>query len=206
MKKFPLIFALTLVFAAEYSCSGKKDKPAPPPPVVKKERSDTTGSKRGPVINVADTMERKMAVLCIKDSASTAARLSEKLNNIYNTKLPEAIKASKLKAAGQPMAWYTMRKNAFFFEAGIPVEKAPAKAIKGMFIKNTGGDSALVAHFFGPTDQSAVGYDALNEILKDRKKKKASPAYEVYVDNPFDLTAKKKDPYRMQMDIIVPYK
>jgi hypothetical protein len=203
-----LLFAFVSLFMGGMmqSCSSKKDKPAPPPPVIKKEKKDTSVTKRGPIINVTDTIERKLTVLCIKDSAATAARLSTKLNAIYNIKLPDAIKTAKLKAVGPPMAWYRMQKTAFFFEAGIPVEKGPSKAAKGTFIKNTGKDSVLIAHFFGPTDLSAAGYDALNEILKDRNKKKSSPAYEIYVDNPFDLNAKKKDPYRMQMDIVVPYK
>ena len=197
--------AAALLFAA-VSCKDKTSKPIVPP-LVKKEKGDTSHAKqKGPVINVADTLEQKRTVLCVKDSASTSRGMSEKLNVIYNKKLPDAIKAAKVNAAGPPMAWYQTQKAPFFFEAGIPVDKAPAKPAKGMFIKKTGGDSVLIAHFFGPNDLSNVGYDALAEILKDKKRSKASSSYEIYISNPFLQTKEKRDPYRMQTDIVVPYK
>ena len=199
----PLLF-ISVICCCYAGCTSDKEKPAPPPPVIRKEKTDTAKQK-GPIINVIDTVEQRRIVLCIKDSASTAAGLSIKLGNIFNVKLPAAVKAGKLKMTGQPMAWYRTQKAPFFFEAGIPIEKAPAKPIKGFYIKNTGGDSALVAHFFGPNDLSTVGYDALNELLKERKKKKAKPAYEIYVRNPFEQTTEKRDPYKMQTDIVVPY-
>lgn len=192
------------------SCKSK-DKTPPPPPLVKKEKTipPKPGDKpvKGPIINLADTLEVKRIVLCIKDSSSTAAGLSLKLYNIYNRKLPAFIKTAKLKVSGQPVAWYKSQKAPFFFEAGIPVDKAPAKLAKGIYVKKTGGDSAFVAHFFGPNELSSVGYDALNEFMKDRKKSKAAPPYEVYINNPFDSLANRKiDPYRLQTDIVFPYK
>ena len=211
MKWFTGIFLLSLLLAV-VSCSDKKEKAPPPPPLVKKEKGDTSKpEKKGPIINVIDTMEQKRIVLCVKDSAATSAGMSVKLNAIYNKKLPDAIKAGKLKATGQPIAWYKTQKAPFFFEAGIPVDKAPAKPIKGTYTKNTGRDSALVAHFFGPYDMTQVGYDALNEMLKDRHKSKAAPSYEIYVKNPFEQPAPvkgktiKNDPYKNETDIVMPY-
>lgn len=208
MKHIAYISAAFIFFAAT-GCKHRTEKAAPPP-LVKREKGDTTQQKRGPIINIIDTMEQKRIVLCIKDSAATSAGLSIKLYNIYNKKLPDAIKAGKLKVDGQPIAWYHTQKAPFFFEAGIPVDKAPLKLSKGMFIKRTGGDSALVAHFFGPYDQTSVGYDALNEMLRDRHKTKAAPAYEIYVKNPFEqVQAKgkpvKNDPYKNETDIVIPY-
>ncbi|MEJ7610447.1 MAG: hypothetical protein WKF88_04640 [Ferruginibacter sp.] len=205
MSRIISLLSFIVICSAYAGCKTKKEKPAPPPPVIRKEKSDSSAKQKGPIINVIDTVEYRRTVLCVKDSAATAAGLSLKLSNIYNVKIPGAIKTGKLKTAGQPMAWYKTQKPPFFFEAGIPVEKAPAKAIKGFYIKNTGGDSALVAHFFGPNELSTVGYDALNEILKERKKKKAAPAYEIYVKNPFEQSKEKRDPYKMQTDIVVPY-
>lgn len=207
MKLIPHILLIFLISFLLFSCKNKKQISAPPPPLIKKERPSADDKpQKGPIINVTDTVELKRAVLCIKDSAVTATGLSLKLNTIYNSKLPAAILAGKLKITGQPMAWFKSQKLPFFFEAGIPVDKIPVKFTKGTFIKKTGGDSAVVAHFFGPNDLTATGYDALNEILKDRKKKKAAPAYEIYVKNPFAVSKEITDPYKLQTDIVMPYK
>ncbi len=209
MKLISIITVIALIVVSLNACKDKSVKSPPPPPLVRKEKGDTSHKRqKGPIINVVDTVEQKFTVLSVKDSSSTSAGMSEKLNNIYNKKIPDAIKAAKIKAMGQPMAWYRSQKSAFFFEAGIPVDKAPAKLAKGMFIKKTGGDSVLTAHFFGPNELSTVGYDALSEMLKDRNKRKTSPAYEIYIDNPFaSLQIKiKKDAYKMQTDIVMPYK
>ena len=201
-----LIIFFSVVFL---SCKDSKEKPPPPPPLVKKEtvtNNKTEIPQKGPIINIVDTVEIKRIVLCFKDSSATSAGMSTKLNNIYNKKIPVAIAAAKLKRAGQPMAWYKSQKAPFFFEVGIPVDKVPVKMTKGFFIKKTGGDSALVAHFFGPNVMSNVGYDAIVEMLKERNRKKAAPAYEIYIDNPFEIKKGKTDPYKQQTDIVMPYK
>ena len=51
-----------------------------------------------------------------------------------------------------------------------------------------------------------VGYDAVTEMLKERNRKKAAPAYEIYIDNPFEVKKGKTDPYKQQTDIVMPYK
>ena len=191
------------------SCKDNKETPPPPPPLVKKEivtNSKTEIVQKGPIINIIDTVEVKRIVFCVKDSSATSAGMSIKLSKIYNKKLPTAITAANLKIVGQPMAWYKSQKAPFFFEVGIPVDKAPAKMPKGFFIKKTGGDSALVAHFYGPNVLSNVGYDAVAEMLKERNRKKAAPAYEIYIDNPFEVKKGKIDAYKQQTDIVGPYK
>ncbi len=191
------------------SCKDSKEKAPAPPPLVKKE----TGSnnkvetpQKGPIINIIDTVEAKLIVFCMKDSSSTSVGLSAKLSNLYNKKIPEAITAAKLKQIGHPIAWYKSQKAPFFFEVGIPVAKEPAKMPKGFFIKKTGGDSALIAHFFGPNVMSSVGYDAITEMLKEKNRKKSALAYEIYIDNPFELKKGKIDAYKQQTDIVFPYK
>ena len=201
-----LIIFFSVVFL---SCKDSKEKPPPPPPLVKKEtvtNNKTEIPQKGPIINIVDTVEIKRIVLCVKDSSATSAYMSTKLSNIYNKKIPDAIAAAKLKRAGQPMAWYKSQKAPFFFEVGIPVDKVPVKMAKGFFIKKTGGDSALVAHFFGPNVMTNIGYDAVTEMLKERNRKKAAPAYEIYIDNPFEVKKGKTDPYKQQTDIVMPYK
>ena len=209
MVRYKLLYIICIAGLLAQGCKSKEKAP-PPPPLVKKEKTATKpGEKpaKGPIINIQDTLEQKQTVVCIKDSAATSLGMSIKLNTIYNKKLRDFIKTNKLKISGPPMAWYKTQKAPFFFEAGIPVDKAPAKAAKGIYVKKTGGDSAVIAHFFGPNELSNIGYDALTEILKDRKKKKSSPAYEIYINNPFDSLANRKaDPYKLQTDIVMPYK
>ena len=191
------------------TCKDSKEKTPAPPPLVKKETgisSKTEIPQKGPIVNIIDTVEVKRIVFCVKDSSATSAGMSIKLSNIYNKKITEAVAIAKLKIVGKPIAWYKSQKAPFFFEVGIPVEKAPVKMPKGFFIKKTGGDSALVAHFFGPNVMSNVGYDAVLEMLKERNRKKAAPAYEIYIDNPFEVKKGRIDAYKQQTDIVVPYK
>lgn len=209
MKFYSSVILIIFFSVALLSCKDSKEKPPPLPPLVKKEtatNSKTEILQKGPIINIVDTIEIKRIVLCVKDSSATSAGMSTKLNNIYNKKIPDAIAAAKLKKIGQPMAWYKTQKAPFFFEVGIPVDKAPSKMPKGFFIKKTGGDSVLVAHFFGPNIMTNVGYDAVTEMLKERNRKKAAPAYEIYIDNPFEVKKGKTDPYKQQTDIVMPYK
>lgn len=206
MKLFPLLILIACLLV---SCKDTKEKKPLPPPLVKKEAGadkKTALPQKGPIINMVDTVEIKYTVLSVKDSAATSAGLSAKLSNIFNKKIPEAIKNAKIKTAGQPIVWYKSQKAPFFFEAGIPVDKAPAKLAKGFFIKKTKGDSAFVAHFYGPNVLSNIGYDAVAEMLKDRNKRKAAPAYEIYINNPFEVTTTKVDAYKQQTDIVLPYK
>ena len=208
MKYYSSVILTILFFVVFVSCKDTKEKPPPPPPLVKKESAPNNKSEipqKGPIVNIVDTVELKRIVLCVKDSAATSAGMSAKLSNIFNKKIPDAITAAKLKITGQPMAWYKSQKAPFFFEVGIPVAKAPVKMPKGFFIKKTGGDSALVAHFFGPNVLSTVGYEAVADMVKERNKKKAAAAYEIYIDNPFEVKKGKIDAYKQQTDIVLPY-
>lgn len=209
MKLYSYVVIYALAIIVVLSCKNKTEKLPPPTPLVKKESTNADSNAapvKGPIVNIVDTVEIRRIVLCVKDSSATSVGLSEKLSNILNTKIPNAIAASKIKRNGQPIAWYKSQKSPFFFEIGIPVDKAPSKMPKGFFIKKTGGDSALVAHFYGPNMLSSVGYEALSEMLKERKRKKVAPAYEIYVDNPFEAKKEKVDAYKQQTDIIFPYR
>jgi effector-binding domain-containing protein len=163
-------------------------------------------AKRAPVINITDTLSVKRIVLTVKDSAATMERVTLKLGEIYGVKLADAIKKNNLKATGAPMAWYKTQKAPYFFEAGIPVDKKPAKPGPGIQVKETSVDSAIVAHFYGPYDLLPQAYDVVKEMLKERKKKLKFPAYEIYVDDPVDSTGRAKDPYKVQTDIVFPWK
>lgn len=163
-------------------------------------------TKRGPVINIDDTVSVKRIVLTMKDSALTPERVSLKLAEIYGVKLPNIIEGFKLKVTGVPMAWFQSQKPPFFFEAGLPVNKRPSKKIPEVFVKETGIDSVLIAHFYGPYELLPQAYDVLDTLLKERKKKLKSPPYAIYVDAPDDSTGRPKNPYKVQTDVVYPWK
>jgi hypothetical protein len=167
--------------------------------------STETSTQKAPIVNISDSLEQRENVICIKDSAATEEGLTAKLKSIFGTKIPEILKANKMKADGYPMAWFKNQTAPYFFEAGIPVDKAPAKLGKGMYMKTTTFDSALVAHYWGPNNLKSQGYDALKERLAENKKTKISDAYEIY-KYAFDSTQVETDPYKLETTLVMPYK
>jgi effector-binding domain-containing protein len=128
-----------------------------------------------------------------------------KLSQIYGVQLAALFKKGDIKMMGAPMAWYKSQKAPYFFEAGVPINKVPTKLPKGVYIKQTPTDSALVAHFYGPYNLLPQGYTALKEWLTDNKKKAKDAPYEVYVGDVIDKEGKPKDPYKIQTDIVFPH-
>ena len=104
------------------------------------------------------------------------------------------------------MAWYKGEKAPYFFEAGIPVDKKPAKLPAGVHIKEIGVDSIVVAHFYGPYDLIPQAYDALRDWMKDHKKTAKGAPYEIYIGDPLDANGQPKDPYKVQTDIVFTWK
>ncbi len=203
---------LLLAVAMLGACKQKKTeavKSLEPSIVVRKDTANLKKEvqpSRPPIINIEDTIAPKYLVLYIKDTASSSERISQKLAKIFGEKLPEFINKNKLKITGPPIAWYKTSKVPFFFEAGLPVDKRPAKLPKGILVKNIGGDSAVIAHFYGPYSTTFMGYEALADWLKDHKKKTSGLPYELYVTDPMGKDGKLIDPYKVQTDIVFPHK
>lgn len=202
-----ILFILGIAISlTQGSCKANKEKENDTGPSVKKVKISKPVVKKAPIINIIDTVEIKRNLLCVKDSAATNEILIAKLTDIFTNKLPAVISAGKLKIMGAPVVWYQSKKAPYFFQAGLPVDKAPVKISKGLFMMKTGSDSAYLAHFFGPNELTGLGYDALTDMLKENKKRKTSSAYEIYIDNKFLEGNKKKDPYKLQTDIVMPFK
>jgi len=190
--------------------SHKNDTTVTPEKIIYKVDTSSKGgkqpvAKKPPIININDTIAVPQIVIYMKDSARSSERIGLKLTNIYNKVLADVIKKNNLSKTGARMAWFRNSSAPFFFEAGIPVNKKPAKLPKNVLIKNIGGDSAVVAHFYGPYELTYEGYGALREWLKDNNKKASGAPYEIYVGEPIDSKGKPADPYRVQTDIVFPH-
>ncbi len=210
--KISIILGFILIFSA-IGCGkkAKKEKPTPDSPaiIVRKDTArlkKETPPARSPIINIVDSILPKSTIIYIKDSASSSERISQKLAGIFGSRLNKTIKDNKLTIIGPPMAWYKTSKAPFFFEAGFAVNKKPAKPGKNVMVRVIGGMPAVVAHFYGPYSSTYVGYEVLSDWLKEKKKKRSGSPYEIYVSDPLDKDGKPADPYKVQTDIVFPYK
>jgi effector-binding domain-containing protein len=214
-KSIPLLFTTQFLAAIIFlvACNSsdkkitenKKDSLKPVRAVVT-ESKEPGDAVKPCIINILDTVATKSIVVYIRDSAKTFERISIKLAQIYGIKLAEIVKKNKLQITGAPMAWYKSQKAPFFFEAGVPVNKKPAKFPNNVFIREINNDSVVVAHFYGPYNLLQQGYDAIKEWMKEEKKIANGTPYEIYVGDPVDSTGKPIDPYKVRTDIVFPHK
>jgi effector-binding domain-containing protein len=205
-----LMMYVVLIFIGSSCSENDSNKNETPPTVIRKKdkpvgKSDTV-SRSTPIINISDTVSPAFSVLSVKDSAFNNIRLGEKLAMIYADKLDKCMKSNKIKPFGPPMAWYKTQKAPFFFEAAIPVNKKPAKLPKGIVFKKIPQTRVIVAHFYGPYEETVQAYQFLKDWLKENKKTPAAAPYEIYVDDPLDENGNLKDPYKVQTDIVFPYR
>jgi effector-binding domain-containing protein len=183
----------------------KKDTLQPVRAVIAENNEPGETVKPG-IINILDTVATKSIVIYMKDSAKNFERISLKLAQIYGVKLADVLKKNKIQMAGAPMAWYKSQKAPYFFEAGVPVNKRPAKIPANVFVREINNDSVVVAHFYGPYNLLQQGYDAIKEWMKEEKKIANGAPYEIYVGDPVDSTGKPVDPYKVRTDIVFPHK
>ncbi len=175
--------------------------------VFKRDTSDKKKSGEPvnpPIINIIDTLAVKRLIVVMKDSAITSDRIGWKLSKIYDSILPAYFAKNKIKKSGPRMAWYKTSKAPFFFEAGIQVDKKPAKTSKNISFREIGGDSAVVVHYYGPYESTFQAYQAVKEWMLENKKKPAAPPYEVYITEPFDEKGKRVETYKLLTDIVFP--
>jgi effector-binding domain-containing protein len=207
-----LIFTISILLGLG-ACTSKKDNTAVaekdtlPVIEIKHDTASNTSTSQPPIINITDTLIKKQWVLYVKDSAASSNRINNKLVQIYKVILPGAAKTNNIKLESAPMAWYKNQDMPFFFEAGFVINEKPLKKLPPkVFVKSIGGDSAVVAHFYGPYEIVVMGYETLNEWMKTNNKKRAGQPYEVYVTDPFTISKDTKNPYRIRTDIYIPHK
>jgi effector-binding domain-containing protein len=192
------------------SCNNGKKEPAAAPkdtlivPVKRTEKADQ--KERPPIINMVDTVAPKRIIIFAKDSARTYERIGLKLGKIYGGKLAETIKKNNLTMTGAPLAWYKTTKAPFFFEAGLQVNKRPAKLTGAVQVRELPAGNVVVAHFYGPYNLMPQGYEAIREWIKVNKKISAGAPFEIYITDPVGKDGKPLDPYKVQTDIVFPVK
>ena len=208
-KKYSLIISSIIILFFLVACNNDESKKEPADTIILKKdkpvnKNDTT-PRPAPIINISDTVATAYSIIYIKDSAFNSIRLSYKLVKIYDTLLADVIIKNKLHQTGPPQAIYKSQKAPFFFEAGIPVDKKPAKLPKGIAFKKVPASRAVIAHYFGPYEESVQAYQILKDWLKDLGKKPSAAPYEIYVNESVDEEGKAIDPYKVQTDIVAPY-
>lgn len=211
MKQIKCTVAATVIVFLLQSCGNNdtttagKTAAADSPKTATAPVTTAAPAEKPAIINIIDTISPKRIVICFKDSAATMDRVGPKLGLNYG-KLGEILKKNNLKPDGAPMAWYKSEKAPYFFEAGIPVTKKPAKLSGGAYVKELAADSAVIAHFYGPYTLLSQGYTAIKDWLKDAKKKSTAAPFEIYIGDPIDSTGKMIDPYKVRTDIVFPRK
>lgn len=194
------------------ACNNNKSKSVTPAPVVvyKTDTAEIAQDvilKKAPVINIVDTLQLPGFVIVVQDSAATSDGIGVKMNHIYSNVLPAFIHEKKLEISGPRMAWYKSSAAPFFFEAGYYINKRPSgKLPKNFRVKEIKNDSAFVAHYFGPYENTYHAYEAVKEWMQDYKKKSSGAPYEMYIGSMYDSTGRAVDPYRVQTDIVFPHK
>jgi effector-binding domain-containing protein len=210
LKKSSLFITATIILFSFTSCKNNSDKKEPADTVLLKKdkpiaKNDTT-PRPAPIINISDTVVTAYSIIYVKDSAINSVRLSHKLVKIYDTTLANFARNNKLTFLGPPQAIYKSQKAPFFFEAGIPVDKKPSKLPKGVLFKKVPQSRAVIAHFYGPYEESIQAYQILKDWLKDMGKRPSAAPYEIYVNETVDENGKAIDPYKVQTDIVAPYR
>lgn len=212
MHSYFKLTAAILIFLVSISACKEKKNPAKQAPEKIIYKIDTAKEKslpknvRAPIINITDSIAPREIVLYVKDTAKTSERIGMKLEHIYSKILPEFFKKNNITKTGPRIAWFKSSSAPFYFEAGFPVNKKPKKTPKNILVREIGGDSALIAHFYGPYHLTYEAYEVLRQQLKDSHKKPSSPPYEKYIIPLMDSTGKARDPYKVLTDIIFPYR
>jgi len=172
---------------------------------VSKLAESTPPAPKDPTIQIEETTTKPMSVIYIRDTANDSKEIGTKLGQIYGGELGAFMKKNSLKMVGAPLAWYNGNTAPFIFDAGVPVDKLPAKTEGRVKSKQVAGGKAVVAHFYGPYELTPKGYAAVEEWLKQHPDKVgAGPhtSYEIYIGDP----GVEKDPYKILTDIVFPIK
>ena len=150
------------------------------------------------IIKIETTTLAEIPYLSVRDTADLHT-ISQKLGMSYGIIMQSIIKQG-LKQAGPIFAIYhSDSETNFDMEPGIPVDK-PGKddgKVKADVIK---AGNVVVAHYFGPYEQTGKAHAAIYEWILANNKKMAGRPWEVYITDPIT----EKDTAKWQTDIYYP--
>jgi effector-binding domain-containing protein len=154
-----------------------------------------------PSFTIEELPVAKQTVVYVTDSAGSVPEITQKFMKIIPFELGGFLKKNSLKMASPPMAWYNGNKAPFIFDIGVAVNAGAATEGR-IKIREIAAGNSVVAHFYGPYDQTAKAYPAVETYIKEHKKIANGAPYEIYKGDPGTET----DPYKVLTDIVFPVK
>lgn len=152
-----------------------------------------------PKLTLEEQPQPAMLVLTIMDTAKVEAEIGPKLQKAYG-EMGQLLKSANLSMQRAPMAWYYSTAEPYVLEAAVVVDKTPKNTPGRIRFRQVAGGKALVAHYFGPYEESKIAYKQIQDWILSHKATAKGAPYEVYVDDP----STKKSMYDVQTDIVQP--
>lgn len=166
---------------------------------LKTKIENGTLSTPEPKVTLEELAQPAMLVLTILDTAKVEAEIGPKLQKAYG-EMGQLLKSSQLTMERAPMAWYYTTSEPYVLEAAVVVDKRPLTTPGRIRFRQVGSGKALVAHYFGPYEESKMAYQQIQDWILSHKATAKGAPYEVYVDDP----TSKKSMYEVQTDIVQP--
>lgn len=166
---------------------------------LKTKMENGTLSPMVPKVTLEEQDQPAMQVLTIMDTAKVEAEIGPKLQKAYG-EMGQLLQSAQLSMQRAPMAWYYSSAEPYVLEAAVAVDKTPKNTPGRIRFRQVAGGKALVAHYFGPYEESKIAYKQIQDwILAHKATAKGAP-YEIYMDDP----TTKKSMYEVRTDIVQP--
>lgn len=186
------IFWVVLYIAFSiYSSLGCKTKI---PSTTKQMNTDSNTIK----IKIEKTRFIEMNILFISDTAFSTPAIKNILGKGYG-EIMQVVQQKQL----QPLkfiAWYYSTQAPWKMDIAVEVNKIPENISGRTTSRIQPGGEVLIAHIWGPYDQVGQAYTAVENWLKENKRKAKGAPFEVYINDPATVN----NPSEIQTDIYQP--
>jgi len=158
-------------------------------------------ASRGVVKSVEVEDAPEIIFLAVRDTASEST-VGQKISMHFN-EISQVIKSQDLEMTGVPFAiYYSESQTNFDMDVAIPTLKA-GKAEGAIKPGKISAGKVVLANYYGPYEQSAMGHDAAQAYLKDHPELKMNGApREEYVTD----SEKEPNPANWLMRVVYPIK
>jgi effector-binding domain-containing protein len=153
---------------------------------------------RKPEIRVEERNVTAMQVLTIRDTVTNMSEIGARLGELYG-EIGAFIGKENLQMAGPVFCIYHTVEDGKMFdmEAGIIVNKKPAKTEGRIKSWETKPGAAIVALHYGPYEETMEAYALLQKWAADNGKKLSGPSWDVYITDPATV----KNPYEILTEV-----